>query len=506
MKKPQQTAAWQKLAQLASEGFRLEPTSGSTLSPVTACGITLDLSRQRVTVLTRQALAALCDEVDLPQKAMELVAGLVINRTEDRPVLHPLLRQPTPATDTSIRQSLNAMHGFVDAVRTGHASARSIADHRYTDVLVIGIGGSALGPQLAVNALTRFADGPKIHFLSNIDGASFDDITATLSPATTLVVVISKTFTTEETTINADAARAWLAANVGSEAFPAQFVAVTANPAEAGARGYRPETTFTFPVGVGGRFSMWSTVGLPIALAVGFDRFREMLDGAFAMDQHFASAPFESNLPMQLAAYGVWNRNFQALTAHAVLPYAERLSLLPKHLQQLEMESNGKSVDLDGEPVTYATCPVIFGEAGTNGQHSFHQLLHQGTDAISSDVIIVREREGRSASQHQRLLANAFAQANALWRGNHTAGLAPWRIHMGGRPVSIIELTRLDPFHLGALIALYENKVFAQGVLWHINSFDQWGVELGKMIAKTLLASVPQTTDMPLTPLFSAAP
>jgi glucose-6-phosphate isomerase len=253
---------------------------------------------------------------------------------------------------------------------------------------------------------------------------------------------------------------------------------------------------------------MWSAVGLPIALATGFHNFRRMLDGAAAMDQHFASAPFTKNLPMLLAAYGVWNRNFRGITSHAVLPYAERLALLPKHLQQMEMESNGKSVDLDGRPIDYATSPVIFGEAGTNGQHSFHQLLHQGTDIISSDIIIVREREGRSESQHQRLLANAFAQANAFWFGNHAENLPPYRVHKGVRPVALIELQCLDAFHLGALIALYEHKVFAQGVIWHVNSFDQWGVELGKTIAKTLLPQVMQasaaSSDGPISQHFAA--
>ncbi|MFM7294066.1 MAG: glucose-6-phosphate isomerase [Burkholderiales bacterium] len=493
MTRPQDTTAWQTLRALADSQKSAASTSAPTPPTlVSACGISLDLTRQTLPAEALSNLGELAAEIGLAKKAADLVSGRAMNLTEQRPVLHTMLRQSADSgkLPPDIAEPLAKIENWVKAVRSGHAKARSLADHRYTDVLVIGIGGSALGPELAVRALSRFADGPHIHFLSNIDAAAFDDITTPLSPLTTLVVVISKTFTTEETTINAEVARRWLEAGAGAGAFPAQFAAITANPDEAARRGYLPAATFTFPVGVGGRFSMWSAVGLPIALATGFHHFRAMLDGAATMDQHFASAPLTKNLPMLLAAYGVWNRNFKGITSHAVLPYAERLALLPKHLQQLEMESNGKSVDLDGNAIDYATCPVIFGEAGTNGQHSFHQLLHQGTDIISSDIVIVREREGHSQSQHQRLLANAFAQANAFWFGNHGENLPSYRVHKGGRPVALIELQRLDPFHLGALIALYEHKVFTQGVMWHVNSFDQWGVELGKTIAKTLLPKV----------------
>ena len=494
MTKPRDTPAWQALVDVAANPAAAGEDSAASIFPslVAACGITLDLSRQRLPKRAWAALDNLATALDLGGKAGALVAGHAINGTEHRAVLHTISRAPADSATAEARviATLAQLEAFTEAVRNGRLAGRSVADRRYTDVIVIGIGGSALGPQLAVNALSRFADGPRIHFLSNIDGAAFDDITNCLSPLTTLVVVISKTFTTEETTINADAARGWLEAGAGHGAFPHQFVAITANPDEAKRRGYLSAMTFCFDVGVGGRFSMWSAVGLPVALATGFSHYRAMLDGAYAMDQHVASAPFAQNLPMLLAAVGVWNRNFEGIAAHAVLPYAERLSLLPKHLQQLEMESNGKSVDLDGTPIDYPTCPVIFGEAGTNGQHSFHQLLHQGTDIISSDILIVREREGRSAAQHQRLLANAFAQANAFWVGNRAREMPTHRIHDGGRPVAVIELERLDPFRLGALIAMYEHKVFVQGVMWHVNSFDQWGVELGKTIAKSLLPEV----------------
>ena len=497
MTKPRDTPAWQALVDVLSNPAANPAGDGEVratpaFSLVAACGISLDLSRQRLPKRALAALGELTTALDLGGKARALVAGRAINGTEQRAVRHTISRAPSGSAtaDARVIATLSALEAFTEAVRQGHKAGRSLADHRYTDVLVIGIGGSALGPQLAVTGLSRFADGPRIHFLSNIDGAAFDDVTNRLSPLTTLVLVISKTFTTEETTINAEAARVWLEAGAGSGAFPRQLVAITANPEEAQRRGYLPDATFSFDAGVGGRFSLWSAVGLPVALSIGFANFRTMLDGAYAMDQHFADAPFAQNLPMLLAAAGLWNRNFEGIAAHAILPYAERLSLLPKHLQQLEMESNGKSVDLDGSVIDYPTCPIIFGEAGTNGQHSFHQLLHQGTDIVSSDILIVREREGRSASQHQRLLAHAFAQADALWHGNRPEEMPAFRVHDGGRPVGLIELERLDPFHLGALIAMYEHKVFAQGVMWHVNSFDQWGVELGKTIAKNLLSEV----------------
>lgn len=496
--RPLNSPAWQALAATANSA---SPSPRSTHSThTTACGITLDWSRQRISTATMQAMATLAADCGLQSAAQSLVAGNWMNPTESRRVIHTLLREPAStgsadADRAEIQQSLVKMGAFVEAFHAGTRQVRSVADRRYTDVVVIGIGGSALGPQLAVSALSRFRveGAPRIHFVANIDGAAMDDVLAVCPPLSTLVVVISKTFTTEETTVNAEAARAWLAEHAGPDAFPHQFVAVTANADEAVKRGYRREAVLTFPVGVGGRFSLWSAVGLPIALSIGMAGFRELLAGAHAMDQHFAHAPFADNLPLLMAMVGVWNRNVEGIASLAVLPYAERLSLLSKHLQQLEMESNGKSVDLDGARVDYPTCPVLFGEPGTNGQHSFHQLLHQGTDRAAHDIIIVREREGtgaRGQDQHERLIANAFAQANAFWDGNRREGLEAWRVHEGMRPVMMIELERLDPAHLGALVALYEHKVFAQGKLWHLNSFDQWGVELGKVIAKTLLPQV----------------
>ncbi len=497
MPRPISTAAWRELANLAA---RKPPTHRvpSALPQVTACGITVDFSRQSADARVLASLAGFVDEMGVAERARELVAGSTINQTESRPVLHTMLRENEcmggnaahSKFASAIRQQLARIELFATDVRTGHSRRRSVADRAFTDVVVIGIGGSALGPALAVTALKRFHDGPNIHVVSNIDGAALADTLAPLTAATTLVVVISKTFTTEETAVNAAAAAQWMKESLGTAAFSSQFVAITANPDEAAKQGYAAENTFVFWDGVGGRYSLWSAVGLPVALAVGFANFARLLAGAAAMDQHFATAPFAENLPMLAAAVGIWNRNFLNIGVHAVLPYAQRLRLLPSHLQQVEMESNGKSVDLDGNAVDYPTCPVIFGEAGTNGQHSFYQLLHQGTDVISADIIIVNERESASTDQHNRLVAHALAQASALWDGFAPAGIPAHKVHHGGRPVSLIELARLDAYHLGALIAMYEHKVFAQGVMWHLNSFDQWGVELGKKIAREILPAV----------------
>jgi glucose-6-phosphate isomerase len=508
MPRPADSLPWQTLQQLATRtgNGAAAPAGGAlTRCHADAAGITVDWHRQGLSTAAFDTLEALFAAAQVGEKAQQLVAGAWINPTESRPVLHPRLRlagtnaSAAGETDAAISASLEALTRLVEGVRSGRRGFRSAADRAYTDVLVVGIGGSALGPALGVTALQTASshntdsDNLRVHFVGNIDGAALDDVTATLPALTTLVVVVSKTFTTEETVANALAARAWLREHAGEESWPQQFVAVTANASEAVRQGYLAENTLTFHVGVGGRFSLWSSVGLPIALAHGVAAFRALLDGAATMDQHFASAPFRQNLPQLLAAFGIWNRNFRHIGTHAVLPYAERLGLLPRYLQQLEMESNGKSVDLDGNLVSYATAPVVFGEAGTNGQHSFHQLLHQGTDRVASDVLIVRERMGRSLSHHQSLLSNAFAQADALWLGNVDTAPPSHRLHQGGRPVSMIELTRLDAFHLGALLAMYEHKVFSQGVIWHINSFDQWGVELGKTIARGLMPAIAAT-------------
>lgn len=488
------TTAWQALASFATH-HDIQSKKLSGLS-VEACGIHADFSRQHLPTAALDLLLALANQQQLVAARIAQFSGAAINRSENLPVLHTALRATVPLqvdgidVQANIRRQLEKMRAFVEGIRSGHI--RSITEQAFTDVISIGIGGSSLGPRLACAALARLADGPQVHFVSNVDGAQLADTLQGLNPATTLVLVTSKTFTTDETMTNARTAQRWLEQHLGSAAGEStahgHFVAITANPAEAQRQGYSEQQIFEFWPWVGGRFSLWSTVGLPVALAVGFDRFEEMLSGARAMDEHFCNAPLAKNLPVLLALVGVWNRNFLAIADHALLPYAHRLGLFPKYAQQLEMESNGKSVDLDGQRVDYATCPVIFGEAGTDGQHSFHQLLHQGTDVISSDIILIARDESKFAGHHDKLLANGVAQADALWFGRDPAlAREGYRTYEGGRPVTLLVLPQLDAFYLGALIALYEHKVFVQGVIWNINSYDQWGVELGKTIAASLL-------------------
>ena len=494
MPRPTTTTAWQALTHLAAQ----PDAASKQLSTLTAeaCGFYADFSRQHLPAAVVESLLALANQQQLLAARDAQFRGDAINRTENLPVLHTALRSKRPLlvdgadVQALVQRQLEKMRTFVEGVRSGRT--RSITEQAFTDVISIGIGGSSLGPRLACAALTHFADGPRIHFVSNVDGAQLADTLVGLNPATTLFLVVSKTFTTDETMTNARTAQRWLDEHLGHVSAPgapgSHFFAITAKPAEARRQGYSEDRIFEFWPWVGGRFSLWSSVGLPVALAVGFARFEEMLAGAHAMDEHFCNAPLAANLPVLMALAGVWNRNFLNIAGHALLPYAHRLGLFPKYAQQLEMESNGKSVDLDGKRIDYATCPVIFGEAGTDGQHSFHQLLHQGTDLISSDIILVARDESQFTEHHDKLLANGLAQADALWFGRGLdVALTEHRVHEGGRPVTLLVLPALNAFNLGALIALYEHKVFVQGVVWNINSYDQWGVELGKVIATSLL-------------------
>ena len=502
MPRPTSTPAWQTLAKLSAA----RNTSSKQLSELTveACGIYADFSRQHVPQVVLDSLLTLASEQQLLTARDAQFSGAAINLTEKQPVLHTALRSTNALVvdgvdvQASVKHQLEKMRAFVEGIRSGRT--RTITEQAFTDVVAIGIGGSSLGPRLACAALARFADGPRMHFVSNVDGAQLEDALKDLNPATTLFLVTSKTFTTDETMTNARTAQRWLDEHLGrsaeSSASSKHVVAITAKPAEAMRQGYSADRIFEFWPWVGGRFSLWSTVGMPVALAVGFDKFAEMLAGARAMDEHFCNAPLAENLPVLLALIGVWNRNFLNITGHALLPYSHRLGLFPKYAQQLEMESNGKSVDLDGNRINYATCPLIFGEPGTDGQHSFHQLLHQGTDLISSDIIFVAADESKFTAHHDKLLANGMAQADALWFGRGIdIALSEHRVHEGGRPVTLLVLPELNAFNLGALIALYEHKVFVQGVIWNVNSYDQWGVELGKTIATSLLPMFVQSSD-----------
>jgi glucose-6-phosphate isomerase len=474
-----------------SEMWEDDPGRGAALT-FSCAGITVDFSKQRATAETLARLVALARDRGVPAAIERLFAGERLNTTENRPALHTALRgDEHVAVDgqdvrPEIQRNRERMRVFSQAVRDGQWKGATGA--KFTHVLALGIGGSALGPQLAIEALRAEADGPEVRFVANIDAAQFDDAVAGLDPASTLVVVASKTFTTQETMVNAAAARDWIVAALGAEAIPKHVVAASANYDEAGKWGLPECNVFPFADWVGGRFSLWSSVGLPVAIAIGMQRFEQLLAGAHAADLQFRSDPLERNVAVLVGLIGIWNRNALGAPSHAVLSYASRLSFLPAYLQQLEMESNGKRVDRDGMPVDFHTCPVVWGGTETPGQHAFHQWLHQGTDPASCDFIVVARAMGRHLAHHEILLAHACAQSEALMEG-----LATPQTHKacpGDRVSSTLVLPALDAYHLGALLAIYEHKVFVQGIVWGINSFDQWGVELGKTIAGQILPAV----------------
>jgi glucose-6-phosphate isomerase len=466
-------------------------------------GLVLDLSKNRVTGETLNLLCALAEEQGVEARRAAMVRGEIVNASEGRAALHMALRAgPEDGFSFSgkpvypdVGAVLDHMAGFADAVRSGARTGATGQPLR--DVVNIGIGGSDQGPRLVCRALApHLSGGPNPHFVSNVDAADLMAVLAGCDPATTLFVVSSKTFTTQETMTNAHSARRWLTDAlspdvVGPDAVVAHFCAVTTNMSGARDFGIAEDSVFGFWDWVGGRFSVWSAIGLPIALAGGMGVFRDFLAGARAMDRHFLDAPLAENLPVLLALTGIWNRNFEGAGAHAVLPYTELLDILPPYLQQLEMESNGKSTDLDGAPVAGPTAPVIFGQAGTDGQHAFYQLLHQGTELVSSDFIAAVEDTAGQADHHDKLLANFLAQTAALALGRpDSPDLPAHKAFPGNRPTTSILLDRLDAHRLGMLLALYEHKVFVQGAIWNVNSFDQFGVELGKELAAPLVGAV----------------
>jgi glucose-6-phosphate isomerase len=432
-----------------------------------------DLSKNLIDAATEQALFALARECGLEAHRDAMFAGERINNTEDRAVKHWLLRAPRDAQDpdsVAVHDTLEAMLAYAEHVR---------ADAAITDVVNIGIGGSDLGPQMAVAALDAFRiRGKRFHFVSNIDAHELDAVLQQLRPERTLFLIASKTFTTLETMANARSARVWFQQQGGTDV-ARHFAALTTN-VEA-ARQFGIATTFGFWDWVGGRYSLWSAIGLPLAIAVGAQRFAAFLGGAHAMDQHFRREPLERNLPVRLGLLDVWYRDFHRFASRSIAPYHSALRRFPAYLQQLEMESNGKSVDAQGRPVTFATSPVLWGEAGTNGQHAYFQMLHQGTDRVPVEFIAVREPAHRIPGHHELLLANALAQAQALMQGKADAG--GHRNFAGNRPSTFFVLDALTPEALGALIALHEHRVFTSGSVWGIDSFDQWGVELGKVLA-----------------------
>ena len=450
-----------------------------------------DLSKNLIDRPTQQLLFTLARQCGLEQHRDAMFAGSAINNTEQRAVLHWLLRSPASLADgadalagerAQVHEVLGAMLAYAQGVR---------ADDAITDIVNIGIGGSDLGPQMAVLALDAFVlPGKRFHFVSNVDGHELDAVLKRIKPESTLFLIASKTFTTIETMTNASSARDWFEANGGKDV-GRHFAALTTNVAAAKAFGIR--TTFGFWDWVGGRYSVWSAIGLPLAIAIGEQGFREFLAGAHAMDQHFRSATLEQNLPVRLALLDIWYRNFHRFTSRSIAPYHSALRRLPAYLQQLEMESNGKCVDAQGQALRFSTAPVLWGEPGTNGQHAFFQMLHQGSDTVPVEFVAVRKPTHALPGHQELLLANVLAQAQALMVGQRDTG--GHRNFPGNRPSTFLLLDELTPTTLGALIALQEHRVFVSGSLWGINSFDQWGVELGKVLAKDLQARL-QTGDV----------
>jgi glucose-6-phosphate isomerase len=484
-----QTPAWKALTAHAAQaaGFDLrtafaqDPRRAVTLSQ-TAPHVFADLSKNHVDAATEALLQELARQTGLSAHRDAMFRGEPINTTEGRAVMHWLLRQPEGSVGGDLAEPLAQVH---DTLQRMLAYAETIrADAQITDVVNIGIGGSDLGPQMAVLALQDFViPGKRFHFVSNVDGHELAAVLAPLKPEATLFVVASKSFTTLETMTNARSAQAWFQAQGGQDV-ARHFVALTTNVSAAAEFGIR--TTFGFWDWVGGRYSVWSAIGLPVAIAIGAHGFRDFLAGAHAMDRHFQTAPLEENLPVRLGLLDVWYRNFLNHTSRSIAPYHSALRRWPAFLQQLEMESNGKRVDRNGQALPYGTSPVLWGEPGTNGQHAYFQMLHQGTDVVPVEFVAVKKPTHSLKSHHELLLANAIAQAQALMLGKADEG--GHKHFSGNRPSTFVLLDELTPASLGALIALQEHRVFVSGAVWGINSFDQWGVELGKVLAQDIHA------------------
>jgi glucose-6-phosphate isomerase len=503
------------------DAFNADPQRFSQFT-LSSCGLFLDYSKNLITAETRDLLVKLANEVGLKDAIKAQYDGELVNSSENRPALHTALRRPVGdklqvnGVDVmpEVHKVLNQMTDLVGRIHDG--LWRGYTEKPITDVVNIGIGGSFLGPELVSEALLSYAQkGVRCHYLANIDGSEFHELTMKLRAETTLFIVSSKSFNTLETLKNAQAARAWYLAQGGSEAeLYRHFIAVSSNNAAAVAFGIREENIFPMWDWVGGRYSLWSAIGLPIALAIGMSNFKELLSGAYSMDQHFQSAPFEQNMPVLLGLLGVWYGNFWGAQSHAILPYDHYLRNITKHLQQLDMESNGKSVRQDGMPVSTDTGPVIWGGVGANGQHAYHQLLHQGTQLIPADFIVPIVSFNPVSDHHQWLYANCLSQSQALMMGKTRAEaeaemrdkgvseeevqkIAPHKVIPGNRPSNTLVVERISPRRLGALVAMYEHKVFVQSVIWGINAFDQWGVELGKEMGKAVYQRLTGGTEEP---------
>lgn len=509
-----QTPEWRALQEHATklqethlrDLFASDPDRFANFSHV-ELNLLLDYSRQRVTRETLSLLTALANARGLRARIDAMFSGEKINTTEKRAVLHTALRNRSDRpvlvdgrdVMPDVKANLEKMRNFVEGVHSGRIQGHT--GKTFTDVVNIGIGGSDLGIVMATEALAKYRNrNIRLHCVSNIDGVQLGDTLEKVDPARTLFVVCSKTFTTLETLTNAKIARQWIVDRLGEGAPARHFAAVSTNAKAMDAFLIPPQNRFTMWDWVGGRYSVWSAVGLSVALALGMDQFELILEGGYEMDEHFRTAPFEKNLPVLMGLLGIWNRNFLGMDSLVVLPYDQRLHRFPAYLQQLEMESNGKRVTLEGEPISYDTCGVIWGEPGSNAQHSFFQLLHQGTARVALDLIAPVNASSPYQEQQNLALANCFAQAQAFAFGQteeqieqdliskgfgeaEIAGLIPHKLHPGNRPSSLILFPRLGPKTMGRLIALYEHKVLVQSVIWGINAFDQWGVELGKKLA-----------------------
>jgi glucose-6-phosphate isomerase len=483
--------------------------------------ILFDYSKNRITGKTMQLLSALAKEAQVPLWIDRMFSGTTLNTSESRAVLHIALRNrsnhPIYVQGKDVMPDINTVLSririFTESLHQG--TWKGYTGKPITDVVNIGIGGSDLGPAMVTEALTPYwQDGIHVHFVSNIDGTHLVETLRKVNPESTLFIVASKTFTTQETLTNARSARKWLVDALGSEtAVTRHFIAISTNLAGVMDFGIDPDNMFEIWDWVGGRYSLWSAIGLPIACAIGMDHFEDLLTGAHEVDHHFSNSPLDRNIPAIMALLGIWYCNFSNAKTHAILPYDEYLNLFPAYLQQADMESNGKSTDRNGNPITgYTTGPVIWGKPGTNGQHAFFQLLHQGTQPVPADFIAPVHTHNPLGDHHNILLAHFFAQTEALMQGcckedvirNMLAegvkpeiarDLAPHRTFEGNRPTNTFLIEKITPLSLGRLIALYEHKIFVQGIIWNINSFDQWGVELGKKLAKTILPELKNKTD-----------
>lgn len=528
MRSPTELSAWKKLAEHQQQMASVDMTSMFAVDPkraetyqASAAGWTLDYAKNRANDTTLSLLTELAQEAGMEQAIENMFSGAHINNTEDRSVLHVALRasqaQETLMVDgvnvlAEVRATLKQMEKFVWQLQSGQW--RGYSNQRITDVVSIGIGGSYLGPKVVAEALTPYAQQQiKVHFVANIDGSDITEKLKKLNPETTVFVISSKSFGTLETLYNANAARDWFLRNGGpEELIHKHFAAVSSNVKKAVAFGIAEENIFPMWDWVGGRYSLWSAIGLPIAIAVGMENFYALLDGAHQMDEHFRTAPLEENLPVIMGTLGVWYINFHNAQTHALIPYDHYLRALPAHIQQLDMESNGKANLVNGDGVTTDTGPIIWGGAGTNGQHAYHQLLHQGTRLVPVDFIAPLTTHNPVADHHAQLFANCLSQSQALMVGKsleqaqkelrdaganeeQVAAIAPHKVIPGNRPSNTLLTDKMTPASVGALIALYEHRTFVQGTIWGINSFDQWGVELGKVLGTDIYNRLVSDSD-----------